>query len=293
MPVRKLVPPVRSSTQPATSTGTSLARSSAPAPFAPFPWPGGAGRRSGGGMSPSGNFIRALLRRRRHRGPRRVEDVPDATGELARVAGTDGIEAVGDAVARADLDLPVGDSRLEAVERPDRRASDPLADEPVDAAVAGTDEVPGGLHEAHRAAEVSTAGRDRDVLVARLGRVALLLRFGRVRDLRISLADVGGGLAGLADPLDRGDHHRPVGIGTEVRGRPDGLPRLFFLLEQGRDREADRRQDDRRTGDTADRLYPDRERRPAGHRFALEVARRVRPLQPSRYPLLVVSLVSH
>src|SRR5215213_4236648 len=187
MPVRKLVPPVRSSTQPATSAGTSLARSSAPAPFAPLPWPGGAGRRSGPGISPSGSFIRALLRRRRHRGPRRVEDVPDSACELARVASADRIEAVGDAVARTDLDLPIGDPRLEAVERPDRRAADPLADEPVDATVTGADEVARSLHETHRAAEVGASGRDCDVLVRGLGWVALLLGLRRVRDLRIAL----------------------------------------------------------------------------------------------------------
>src|SRR5215211_8975141 len=132
MPVRKPVPPVRSSTQPATSAGTSLARSSAPAPFAPLPWPGGAGRRSGPGISPSGSFIRALLRRRRHRGPRRVEDVPDSAGELARVAGANRLEVGRHAVARTDLDLAVGDAGLEAIERTHRRSADPLTEEPID-----------------------------------------------------------------------------------------------------------------------------------------------------------------
>ena len=89
-------------------------------------------------------------------------------GELAGIAGADRLELGGDAEAGADLDGVVDDAGLEAVERADRRAADDLALEAVDAAVAGADEVAGGLDEADRAAEVGAAGRDRDVLVGGL-----------------------------------------------------------------------------------------------------------------------------
>src|SRR5207342_3555163 len=127
------------------------------------------------------------------RGPRRVEVFPDPAGELAGIAGAHRFHLVGDAVAGADLDLAVADPGLEMVERAHRRAADPLALEVVDAAVAGADEVAGRLDEAHRAAEVDAAVGDGDVGLRVL---AQLLR---------AFADVGGGLAGVADPLGFGE----------------------------------------------------------------------------------------
>ena len=69
-----------------------------------------------------------------------------------------------DGEARADLDAGRAHARVEAVERADRRAAVDLAAEVVDAAVARADEALGGLDEAHRAAEVHAARRDRDEL---------------------------------------------------------------------------------------------------------------------------------
>jgi hypothetical protein len=63
--------------------------------------------------------------------------------------------------------------------------------------VARADEARGGLHEAHRAAEVHAARGDGDVLVVLVGLVGV--------DLRIALADVGRRLAGLADAVDDRD----------------------------------------------------------------------------------------
>src|SRR6185437_17152423 len=83
-------------------------------------------------------------RGREGRRPRRVEVFPDPAGELAGVAGADGLQLRGDAVARPDLDLALLHAGLEAVERAHRRAADPLALEVVDAAVARADEVAGG-----------------------------------------------------------------------------------------------------------------------------------------------------
>jgi len=58
-------------------------------------------------------------------------------------------------------------------------------------------------------------------------------------------------------PLDGRDHDRPVGVLAEVGGRPDRLPGLLLLLEEGRKGEPDRREGD--GGDS----HP---RRPPGHR---------------------------
>ena len=82
-------------------------------------------------------------------------------------------------------------------------------------------------------------------------------------------------LAGLADALDDRDHPRLVGLGDELVERADRLPVLLGLVEDRRDREAERGQDDRRAGDAADRLAGDREDLAAGHRLALEVADRL------------------
>ena len=118
-----------------------------------------------------------------------------------------------DAVARADLDLPLLDSRLEAVERAHRRAVDDQALEVVDAAVTGTDEALGRLDPPHRAAEVRAAGRDRDVLA-----LALAL------EERVALAHVDGRLARLAHAGGDGDRAREVVVLGEVARRTDVLP---------------------------------------------------------------------
>ena len=102
--------------------------------------------------------------------------------------------------------------------------------------------------EAHRAAEVRAAGRERDVGAGALARE----RVG------IAAAHVGGGLASLADPLDQGEDDRLVGVSGEAADRADALPALLGAVEDRRHREPDRGQDDHRAGDPADRL--------AGHR---------------------------
>ena len=222
-------PPVRWSTQARTSAGASLARSArrcaSDGPLgrrglevrrrralgARRPCPGLAGLRSGAGIDRVELHL-CLSRSGRWEGgrTRRVEVFPDAAGELAGVAGADRFELGGDAVARAELDLAVADAGLELVERAHRRAADPLALEVVDAAVAGADEVAGGLDEADRAAEVGAAVGDRDV------------RVGVLAELAGALADVGGGLAGVADALGFGEDDLAVGVFDEVArpGRP-------------------------------------------------------------------------
>src|SRR5207244_794762 len=201
-------------------------------------------------------------------GPWRIEDVPDPARVLARVAGADRLELRGDAVARADLHLTVADARLEVVEGTHRRAADHLALEVIDPAVAGADEVARGGHEVHRAAEVRATGRERDVWLVRLGLVE-----GRPGD---RLADIGGGLAGLADPLDEGEYDRCVGLLREPADGPHAFPALLRPVEDRRHREPNRGEDDHRARDPTDRLAGNRERLPAGHRLALEVAGRMR-----------------
>src|SRR5215218_7966155 len=110
---------------------------------------------------------------------------------ISRIARGETLELGVDAEARADLDVAVAHARVEAVQRADRRAAVDLALEVVDAAVAGTDEALGGGHEAHRAAEVHAARRDRDVRVVLVAR--LVVELGAV------LADVDGRLADVAD----------------------------------------------------------------------------------------------
>jgi hypothetical protein len=95
------------------------------------------------------------------------------------------------------------------VERADGRAAEHFALEVIDTTVAGANEVARGLDEADRAAEVRTAVGDGDegvrILVEVLG----------------AAADVGGGLAGVADPLGLGEDDLAVGVLDEVGGRAD------------------------------------------------------------------------
>ena len=188
-----------------------------------------------GGDDRVGDLHRARLSggRREGGGARRVEVFPDAAGELAGVAGAHRFELVGDAVARAELDLALADAGLEMVERAHRRAADPFALEVVDAAVAGADEVAGRLDEADRAAEVGAAVGEGDDFLRVLA------------ELLGALADVGGGLADVADPLRFGEDDLAVGVFDEVADRADRLPALLAAMEDRGDREADRGEDDR------------------------------------------------
>ena len=170
-----------------------------------------------------------------------------------------------DAVARAELDLPLLDAGDEPVERAHRRAAGHLALEVVDASVAGADEPRSRHHPAHGAAEVRTASRDRH-------EAARLL----TRQRGAGLADVGGGLAGLADAGRDRDRPRHVVVLGEVADRPDVLVDDVLLLEHGPEREPDRRQGDRGGGDPARRQRATGEERAARHRLALEVAGHLR-----------------
>ena len=150
--------------------------------------------------------------------------------------------------------------------------------------MAGADEVAGGLDEAHRAAEVGAAVGDGDEGVRVL---AELLR---------ALAHVGGGLAGVADPLGFGEDDLAVGVCDEVAERADRLPALLAAVEDRGDGEADGGQDDRGAGEPAEALGGDREGVTASHRLALEVAGGfgLLPLARGRLgPVLLVRLVSH
>ena len=202
-----------------------------------------------------------------HREALRVQVLPEAVERLARVARREPLQLRVDAVARAELDLPVLDPGLEAVERPHGRAALDLAVRVVHAAVAGAHEPLRRADPAHRAAEVRAAGRDRDELV----------RVVRPVDLGVALAHVGGRLAGLADaPGDQRDRDRRVVVGGEVGRRPDRAARGSPASSK--------------TGPSANPIAgstiaavamppaasaPPREERPAGHRLALEVARRL------------------
>src|SRR6185437_9580038 len=94
------------------------------------------------------------------RGPRRVQVLPDAVQRLGRVARREALELLVDRVARAEPELVAPHLGVEAIEGAHRRAAVDLAGEPVDAAVARADEALGGLHEAHRTAEVHAARGD-------------------------------------------------------------------------------------------------------------------------------------
>ena len=73
-------------------------------------------------------------------------------------------------------------------------------------------------------------------------------------ELLRALAHVGGGLAGVADPLGFGEDDLAVGVRDEVVDRADRLPALLAAVEDRGHGEADRRQDDRGAGDAAEAL---------------------------------------
>ena len=83
--------------------------------------------------------------------------------------------------------------------------------------------------------------------------------FGSSSSVGAALADVDGGLAGVADPVDDRDHRLAVGVGGEVVGRADALPGLLRPVEDRRHGEADDRQRDGRDRGGAERLAADRE----------------------------------
>ncbi len=181
--------------------------------------------------------------------------------------------------------MAVADAGLEVVERANRRAADALALEVVNAAVAGADEVAGGLDEADRATEVGAAVGDSDELA------------GFFAQFLGALTDVGGGLAGVADPLGFGEDDLAVGVFDEVGDRSDRLPTLLAAVEDRRDREADGRQDDPGASQPANSLGANREGATARHRLPLEIAGRVglRPLRDGRLlgPVYLVRVVCH
>ena len=107
------------------------------------------------------------------------------------------------------------------------------------------------------------AGRERDVLV------------GVLVELLGALADVGGGLAGLADAAADRDDHGAVDVRRELVGVADRLPDLLRRLEDRRDGEGDERQGDDRDGASARGLPTHDERAAARHGFALVVAGRM------------------
>src|SRR5262245_21667800 len=146
-------------------SGGAVLRSAGAGPLAPLPSPGLAGLRSGAGMSESSFIVYLSLRRGECGGTGWIQIFPDPTRELARVAGADGFELGGDAVAWAEFDLAAQDAGLEAVQRADRRAADDFSFEVVDAAVAGADEVPCSLDEPDRAAEMGAAVGHGDVFL--------------------------------------------------------------------------------------------------------------------------------
>jgi hypothetical protein len=214
----------------------------------------------------------------------RIQIFPDSARELAGVAGANRLELRGDAVARPDLDLALAHASLELIERPNRRPADPFALEVVDTAVAGADEVAGGLDEAHRATEVGAAIRDGDKLA----------RF--LIQLLGAAADVGGGLAGVADALGFGEDDLAVSVLDEIAGRADRLPALLAAVEDRRHGKADSGQHDRCPGEAADALHRNGKGLPASHRLALEVARRLGrwALRPTAClgPVLLVRFVA-
>ena len=120
---------------------------------------------------------------------------------------------------------------------------------------------------------------------------------GVLVELLRALADVGGGLAGVADPLGLGEDDLAVGVLDEVVDRADRLPALLAAVEDRRDGEADGGQDDGGAGDSAQALGGDREGATASHRLALEVAGRVglHPLLPGSLfgPVHLVRVVCH
>ena len=120
--------------------------------------------------------------------------------------------------------------------------------------------------------------------------------FGSSSEFLRAFADVGGRLAGVADPLGFGEDDLAVGVVDEVAGRADRLPALLAAVEDRGDGEADRGQDDRGAGDPAEALDGDREGVATSHRLALEVAGRLgfaRSRGAASAPCLLVRFVSH
>src|SRR3954451_3845121 len=183
----------------------------------PSPWPSPSGarpwRRSWWTRRCGGAAVRGGASCGR---PRRVDVLPEAVEVVRRVARLELLELRVQREPLAHEHAPVLDLGLEAVERADRRAAGDGAVELVDAAVARADEALRRLHVADRAAEVHAPRGDRHVGVLEElpGGVAA----------RVALADVDGGLAGLARVgVDRG-HHRCVGERVEVLLGADVLP---------------------------------------------------------------------
>jgi hypothetical protein len=75
--------------------------------------------------------------------------------------------------------------------------------------------------------------------------------------------------------LGLGEDDGAVGVLGEVVDGADRFPALLAAVEDRRDGEADRGQDDRGAGDAAQRLSGDREGVAASHRLALKVAARL------------------
>src|SRR5262249_37547349 len=146
-------------------SGGDVLRSAGAGPLAPLPSPGLAGFRSGAGMSESRFIVYLSLGRGGGGGAGWIQIFPDPARELARVPGAAGVGLVGGAGARAGFDLAARAPGLEAIGRAHRGAADDSSFEVVDAAVAGADEVPGGLDEPDRAAEVGAAVGHGDVFL--------------------------------------------------------------------------------------------------------------------------------
>src|SRR3954454_7931248 len=172
-------------------------------------------------------------------GPRRVEVVPQPVEVVRRVTRLEAAQLGVQREAIAELHAAVDDARVEAVERAHRRAAGDLALGVVDAAVAGADELLRGLDVAHRAAQVSAAGGDRDVGQ----RLDVLVAVARADVLRRRLANVHGGLAGLTDGGVHVNHALDVARGVELALRADVLPLGGDGVPEHRaQREAERRE---------------------------------------------------
>src|SRR3954453_1905527 len=184
---------------------------------------------------------------------------------LARVARVEALELRVHREARADPEVGAPHLGVEAIERAHGRTAVDLALEVVHPAVAGADEAPGRLDEAHRAAEVHAPRRDRDVLAVAVGRALV--------DLRVALADIDGRLAGLADARAERDDLRDVVVVRELVDGADVVPGLLVLLEDRPQREAERREGDRRDGHRAGDVRRTAHEAAPRHRLAFEGAR--------------------
>src|SRR4029077_20650331 len=121
--------------------------------------------------------------------PRGVQVRPNAVQRLTRVPRAEPLELAIEAVARTHLDLTVAHARVEAVERPRRRAADAAAEQVVDAAVTGADEGLRSVLVGDRAADMRAARRERDVPVPLVRLVDVDLRIAPTHEDR-RLADV-------------------------------------------------------------------------------------------------------